>query len=261
MKSQGSKLIEHANKQHLAAHTKINTVIEEIYGSGFVKDAQGNEHQHDTSSVTFQGGALLYNVIREKKPARTLEVGMAYGLSSLFICQALADNGGGQHTAIDPYQAQSYKSIGLLNIERANLKNILRFYEAPSAEILPQLVSQKECFDFAFIDGSHLFDNAFVDFFFIDKLIQEGGHIAIDDIWMPSVRKVAAFILKNKPYRLVCPPGALTTPFGLRMARLGRRILQNPVGRDWRLKFVPENVALFQKIGKDNSTWDFYRDF
>ena len=69
-------------------------------------------------------------------------------------------------------------------------------------EALPQLCSQKEEFEFAFIDGSHLFDFTFVDFFFIDKLLAVGGHVAFDDLWMPAVRKVVSFVLKNKPYQL-----------------------------------------------------------
>ncbi|MEM8502679.1 MAG: class I SAM-dependent methyltransferase [Cyanobacteria bacterium P01_D01_bin.1] len=211
--------------------------------------------------MTFQAGSLLYALVREMQPARTIEIGMAYGLSSLFICQALSDNGDGRHTAIDPFQERSYQSIGVLNLERAGLKDIFRFYESPSEEVLPQLVSQKETFDLAFIDGSHLFDNAFIDFFFIDKMVPEGGYIAIDDIWMPAVRKVVSFINKNKPYDLVRPPYSPDTSFTLRGARLGRRVLQNPFGRDWSLKAIPENIALLQKTGQDKRVWDFHKEF
>lgn len=256
-----SSIIDRVNKHHLAIYPKINPLIQEIYSSGSVQDENGALHPHDCSSVTFQAGALLYDLIREAKPVRTMEVGMAYGLSSLFICQALADNGGGHHTSIDPYQQRAYKSIGLLNIERSNFKDMLRFFETFSHDILPQLVSQRECFDFAFIDGSHLFDYAFVDFFYIDKMIKEGGYIVIDDIWMPSVRKVASFILKNKPYVLMRPSFSLKTPIALQVARLGRRIAQNPLGRDWTLKLIPESVAVFKKVGLDERTGDFHREF
>lgn len=261
MNSKASEFIERTNRNHLAGHEDVNKVIKEIYSSGLVEDAQGATYPHNSSSITFQAGALLYSFIRELQPTRTIEIGMAYGLSSLFICQALLDNGRGNHTAIDPFQEKAYKSIGLLNIERANLKEIFRFYEAPSEEVLPQLISQNEIFDFAFIDGSHLFDNAFVDFFFIDKMIQAGGYVAVDDIWMPSVRRVVSFIVKNKPYALVRPPYSPDTPLTLRAARLGRRILQNPFGRDWSLKLVPENIALLRKTGQDKRAWDFHKEF
>jgi len=237
----------------------VNDIIEQTYRSGYVQDAQGNTHEHGPSSITFDAGALLYHFIRAVKPVKTLEIGMAYGMSTLFICQAHRDNGLGHHTAIDPFQEKTFKSIGLLNVERANLKDILRFYHAPSDEVLPQLCANNEHFDFAFIDGSHLFDYALVDFFYIDKLLNIGGHVAFDDLWMPGVRKVASFVLKNKPYKLVRLPSTRST--WNRILRTGRRILQNPLGRDWALKFVPENLAVFKKTDNDNRDWKSHRAF
>ena len=186
---------------------------------------------------------------------------MAYGISTLFICQAHRDNGAGYHIAIDPFEEERWRSIGLLNIERANLKDLLRFYPAKSEEVLPQFCTQNQRFDFIFIDGSHLFDFALVDFFYADRLLNIGGHVAIDDLWIPGVRKVASFVLQNKPYKLVRPPSKRTTPMWRRVVRTGRRIVQNPLGRDWSLKFVPENVALFKKEAADSRGLQFHRPF
>jgi hypothetical protein len=138
---------------------------------------------------------------------------------------------------------------------------VLRFYQAPSDEVLPQLCAQHERFDFAFIDGNHLFDYALVDFFFVDKLLNMGGHIAFDDLWIPAVRKVASFVLKNTAYKLVRPSAKHTTPKWMRVLRAGRRIVQNPFGRDWALKFVPQNVALVQKVTAERSDWRHHRAF
>ncbi len=242
--------------QHL-----MNDIIEQIFRSGYVEDAQGKIDECSASSVTFEAGALLYDFVRAVKPEKTLEIGMGYGISTLFMCQAHRDNGAGCHTAIDPFEEKAFKSIGLLNVERANLKDILRFYHAPSDEVLQQLYAQNERFDFAFIDGNHRFDYALVDFFYIDKLLNIGGQVAFDDLWMPGVRKVASFVLKNKPYKLVCPPSTRSMPVWRRMLRTGRRILQNPLGRDWALKFVPQNVALFKKMANDSRGWKFHRAF
>ncbi len=238
----------------------MNEIIEQIYTSGYVEDAQGNTYKL-ASSVTFEAGVLLYDFVRAVKPEKTLEIGMAYGISTLFICQAHRDNGAGYHIAIDPFEEERFKSIGLLNIERANLKDVLRFYQAPSEEVLPQFCTQNERVDFAFIDGSHRFDFALVDFFYVDKLLNIGGHVAFDDLWIPGVRKVASFVLKNKPYKLVRLPSKHTTPTWRRVLTTGRRIVQNPLGRDWALKFVPQNVALFKKEAADSRRWQFDRAF
>ena len=137
---------------------RMNEIIEQIYSSGVVEDADHNQYPHDTSSVFYASGTILYHLIRDHKLTKTLEVGFAYGLSTLFICQALADNGQGAHIAIDPYQDRKFRSIGLLNIERAGLSNYLQFYPQPSFQVLAELNAREASLDFAFIDGSHLFD-------------------------------------------------------------------------------------------------------
>jgi len=239
----------------------LNEIIERIFRSGCVEDAQGNVHNHTSASITYETGVLLYDFIRTFKPEKTLEIGLAYGISTLFICQAHRDNGAGSHTAIDPFQEDSFKSIGLLNLERANLKDLFRFHQAPSDEVLPQFFRQKKSFDFAFIDGNHLFDFALVDFFYVDKLLSIGGKLAFDDLWMPGVRRVASFVLKNKPYKLVYAPSKYPTPIWKRVLRTGRRVLQDPLGRDWVLKFLPHNVAFFKKVAADSRDWNFHRSF
>jgi predicted O-methyltransferase YrrM len=239
----------------------MNPLIEKIYRTGFVEDAQGNTCPVLPRGIPFESGVVLYDLIRTLKPVKTLETGMAYGMSTLFICQAHQDNGTGCHTAIDPFEESTYKSIGLLNIERAGLKDRLRFYPHSADEVLPQLFLEKERLDFAFIDGRHLFDWVLLEFFYIDKMLEVGGHIVIDDLWMPGVRKAVSFILKNTPYGLVRPAAKHHVPGWKRVLRLGRRIIQNPLGLDWKLKFIPENIAILRKVAGDERKWNYHRAF
>lgn len=239
----------------------MNEVITQLCRAGYLKDSQDRDLEHDASSVSFEAGALLYEFVRKVLPKKTIETGMAYGVSTMCICQAHRDNGMGSHTAIDPLQENVFQSSGLRNIERANLRDLLRFYPMAADEVLPQLCSQNEEFDFAFIDGCHLFDFTLVDFFFIDKLLATGGYVAFDDLWMPAVRKVVSFVLKNKPYKLLPFPSQIPTPGWTRVLRSGRRILQNPLDLDWGLKFIPQNVVLLKKIGSDERPWEFHRYF
>jgi len=196
---------------------------------------------------------VLYDFVRIVKPAKTLETGMAHGKSTLSICEAHRANGAGSHIAIDPLQETKFGSNGLANIERAGLKDILRFYQAPADEVLPRLCADGEEIDFAFIDGNHRFQYVLVDFFYIDKMLKVGGHVAFDDLWLPAVRKVVSFVVKNIPYKLVPPVSNPNTPLRARVLRAGRRIVQNPLERDWVLKLVPQNVAILQKTGDDRA--------
>jgi len=240
----------------------MNALLEHIYRTGYVEDAEGNLVDPSLASVSYERGMLLCELVQREKFENTLEIGMAYGLSTLFICQAHHDKGTGRHTAIDPNQDTVFRSVGLLNIKRAGLDNILRFFQAPSYEVLPQLCIAGEHFDFAFVDGMHLFDYVLIDFFYIDKLLTVGGYIVLDDLWMPAVQKVATFALRNRAYKLVDSPVHKNIPLWKRAARIGRRFLHNPFERgDARVRLIAENVCILEKIADDDRQWNFYRVF
>lgn len=238
----------------------MNEVIEQIFRSNRVEDAQGKMHA-PVSAVTFETGALLYDFVRRVRPERTLEVGMAYGISTLFICQALRDNGMGAHTAIDPLEKSDFRSVGLLNLDRAKLKPLVQLHEAPSHRVLPELCLQNDRFEFAFIDGRHLFDFVLVDFFYIDRLLPVNGHVAFDDLWMPAIRKAVSFVLRNKPYRLIHMPSRYPPPRWRRALRMARRFGQRPAEKGWALKFVPSNVVFLKKLAQDDRPWNYHKPF
>lgn len=238
----------------------MNSLLKNTYNTRYVEDSEENFINPFPVSIPYDTGMLLNEMIRKYNLERTLEVGMAYGLSTLFICQAHHDKGVGSHTAIDPHQTSNFKSIGLLNIKRAGLGERLRFFEACSYEVLPQLLAKKEQFDFAFIDGAHQFDYVLVDFFYVDKLLQTGGYIAFDDLWFPSIRKVLYFVLKNRAYELVKIDTKAS--FLRRMGRITRRFLQNPLERDFNgIKLIPANICLLRKISGDNRYSQFHHSF
>lgn len=55
-------------------------------------------------SVTLEDAEFLYALVRLAKPERVLELGSGYGVSGLFIAEALADNGplGGRLLTVEP---------------------------------------------------------------------------------------------------------------------------------------------------------------
>jgi predicted O-methyltransferase YrrM len=238
----------------------MNSVLKHIYEIGRVEDSEGNLIDPFPAATPLKIGMFLGETIQKYQLKNTLEIGMAYGLSSLFICQAHHDTGSGYHTAIDPTQSTMWKSIGLLNIKRAGLENKLRFLEDRSERILPQLYLQGEKIDFAFIDGNHLFDYTLVEFFYLDRILTLGGYIVFDDLWMPSVRKVVSFVLRNRSYELI--PIKIEKNVTTQIGRIAKRFLQNPLElNDLKLKLLPNNVCLLKKISEDKRKWNFHHYF
>jgi len=241
----------------------MNQLLTKIYETQAVEDAEGNQINPFPTATAWNIGTLFQELIKNHNLNSTLEIGMAYGLSTMFICQAHQDKGSGSHIAIDPFQSTMWKSIGLLNIKKAGLSDKLRFLEAFSYEALPQLLAERQQIDFAFIDGSHHFDYTLVDFFYVDKLLEIGGYVVFDDIWMPGIRKVLYFVLRNRMYELVDVQPK--TSWEKRLLRFTKRFLQNPLERDYKgIKYLPDNICILKKIADENPEnrpWDFHRSF
>ena len=73
--------------------------------------------------------ALIQRVIADVCPTTTLEVGMAYGVSTLTMCEAIANLPHiATHIAIDPHQGTKWRGIGLHNVRAAGLAGKLRAY-------------------------------------------------------------------------------------------------------------------------------------
>ncbi|MDB6039248.1 MAG: fabF, partial [Verrucomicrobiales bacterium] len=171
-----------------------------LYAHGEVVLASGLKRELFPWTISAEAGAILYEMILREKPERTLEIGMAYGLSSLFICQAHHDKGGGDHVAIDPCQREEFLAIGLHNIEKAGLSRYLRFIEQPDYVALPLILAEGKPYQFVFIDGLHMFDYTILDFFYCDRLLTEDGILFFDDCLAPGVAKVVEYVRSNRRY-------------------------------------------------------------
>ena len=95
-----------------------NPIIEEMFRDGHVNLEDGTKKALDVY-VPREEGDHLYSIVRHLQPELTIEVGMANGSSSLFIAQALKDNGHGSHIAIDPFQSSDWAGAGMAALRRA----------------------------------------------------------------------------------------------------------------------------------------------
>lgn len=191
----------------------------------------GVTHALDPATrVSREQGELLAALHERLRPTVSIEVGMAYGYSTLFIADAMHEHGYGRHFAIDPFQRGHWHGIALAALERLDFGHRVRHVNDYSLPALVRMHEQGVRADYVFIDGMHTFDGAFVDFVCADRLLNVGGIIVLDDMWMPSIRKVAAFIAANlEHYQVVDTPVA--------------------------------NVFCVMKKAEDRRAWDHFVDF
>ena len=182
----------------------MNSVLKEILSTGYTSTASGEKTTITPHSISEIEGTFLRELVLKYKLKSSLEIGLAYGVSTLFICDALCQgHRNARHTVIDPNQTTEWKGIGIHNLQKAGFRNMVELLEMPSHKAMPKLLEQKRRFDFALIDGCHTFDYAPVDFFYIDKLLEVGGIVVFDDADFPSIRKVCRYICKNFPYSVI----------------------------------------------------------
>jgi hypothetical protein len=93
-------------------------------------------------------GLALLEWVRREHAQQTFETGLAFGISTLFICEGLLANGpGGCHVAADPYQftrlhRTTYLGVGLQILEEAGVRDLVEFYAEESQIVLPRLLSE-----------------------------------------------------------------------------------------------------------------------
>lgn len=130
------------------------------------------------------------------KPERTLEIGLAAGGSALAFAASHRDLGQAptkQHIAIDPYQ-RVWHHLGKTLIEREGLEPFTRVIEECSCFALPDLVRSNEKVQLAYIDGSHAFHEAMLDFYYVRHLLDMGGVVLFDDCATPDIRRLIRHI-------------------------------------------------------------------
>ncbi|MBF2000268.1 MAG: class I SAM-dependent methyltransferase [Synechococcales cyanobacterium M58_A2018_015] len=142
----------------------------------------------------------LRSLMLEFKPQRTLEIGLAFGASCLTLAASHRDlnhQADRQHVAIDPYQSTVWDDTGRLALQKAGLLEYVDIRENPSCVVLAELLAKKRNFDLIYIDGSHLFEDVFVDFYYSGRLLAPNGLMLFDDSADPHIRKVLEFIDSN----------------------------------------------------------------
>jgi predicted O-methyltransferase YrrM len=194
-----------------AALWQVRHVIGRLVGEGTaIARSDGAVHSLFPVSVTAAEGEALREWVTRERAAHTIEIGLGYGVSALFICEGLLQNGEAtaRHVVVDPYQATRFANCGLQSLDDAGLAELVEYHAAESQTVLPRLLSDGRTFDLAFVDGNHRFDGVFLDLVYLGRLVHAGGIVFVDDYQLPAVARAASFCLTNLGWALEDVSGA-----------------------------------------------------
>lgn len=246
-----------------------NPIIAEIYRTRVVRDASGMEYELKSEIDPLAGDDLYRLISSDNSIVKTLEVGCAYGLSSLHICEALRNRPCASHTIIDPSQMDAWHGVGVAQLDRAGIE-FFNLISEPSELALPSLLrSQPESFDFIFIDGWHTFDHTMLDLFYANRLVRVGGYIAIDDCNWRSVSAAVSYYINYPAYESVRTP-ARAKPLIRRLATVVVTLLPPAIAQMVlpasiydriyrRVRF--QSLVILKKVAEDTRTWTWFKSF
>jgi predicted O-methyltransferase YrrM len=164
-----------------------------------VARSDGSVHSLFPVAVSAAEGEALLEWVRREQARRTIEIGLGYGVSALFVCEGLLANGdpGARHVVLDPHQASRFADCGLQFLDEAGVAELVEFHPESSEIVLPRFLSEARSFDLAFVDGNHRFDGVFLDLVYLGRLVAPSGIVFVDDYELPSVARAVSFCTTN----------------------------------------------------------------
>jgi predicted O-methyltransferase YrrM len=244
----------------------MNPILEKIFETK--KFTNSRNETIDIHSETPRGQCeFLQTLIRENSVTDTLEIGFAYGMSTLAIVEEIAKRNG-HHIVIDKFQFEHWGGNGLDLVKQAGYDQSITFIEKYCYAVLPELMQSGRKIDLAYIDSTKQFDWLLVDFFYIDKLLKVGGIIVFDDVAFPSIRKLLRFISRFPGYKVYAqfPASRPSSTFKKMAGWLkilpgsGKFLRSEVLTTDHSLGLNTNCIAL-QKTDEDRRSWDWHIDF
>jgi predicted O-methyltransferase YrrM len=250
----------------------MNRILKEIFESNQVVDENGKVHLLH-SHTSKEQCEFLQDLIREIAPSSCIEIGLAYGISTLAMLERLAENGKPfTYTVIDPFQKEHWNNIGLTNIAKMGFLDRVRFFHKFSDQVLPELYNGNNKIQFAYIDSTKVFDILMVDLYYLTKMLNKGGLIVFDDCGFPGIKLLIRFLTKHpsfKVYKGFCPD---IESYKMRILRrlinrlvrmipFRKRVLGSYNFESDKMLGVNFHCIAFKKIQDDERGWNWFVPF
>ncbi len=150
----------------------------------------------------------IWRVIRHSRPRAVIETGVAHGVTSRFILEALERNGSGSLWSIDlpPFNPETRKEVGVA-VDEDRLRSRWNYIAGTSRRRLPRLVDKLQTVDIFIHDSMHTERNVTFELETAWARLAPGGIMLIDDIdanpafkiFVDAHPQVTAFVCTAEP--------------------------------------------------------------
>ena len=243
-------------------------LVARIVSQGFVETA-GGERLRLHSGTSIAQCEFVAGLVGEIKPVKSVEIGLAFGISTLYICEQLIRQEHREHIVCDPFQHDHvWQGAGLANLAIAGYGDIVRFVEESGDRVVARMALADERIQFCYIDADKRFDSNLVYFWWLDKVLDVGGVLVWDDCDWPSLRRLARLVASHPNYSVCAVHGSPRADWKQRAwhwAALVHRV--GNVGRiaadarHDRSLGIDHHCIAFRKISDRAIDWDWYPEF
>jgi len=245
--------------------------LKEIFQLGTIEINDRGERTKLNSHTSEGQGIFLQELYSFIKPQKSLEVGFAFGISTLFILEKCRELNAEEksHIVIEP---MSWGEAAIYNIRKEGLEKYIDIRNDFSDVVLPRLFLNKERIQFAYVDTTKVFDIVLQDFYFIDKLLDVGGVIVFDDANTGGINVVMRFINSLPHYEIMekykksdvsnlYKAGEWLFRMALSLVPLKRKYMRFYNLKTRRQLDLDYQCIAFRKIAKDTRPWNWDKAF
>ena len=104
------------DSKRASAADRVRSIIARLSAEGSIlAEADGSKHDVRTVSISAGEGEVLTRWVLREKATQTIEIGLAYGVSALCICEGLIRSGNpsARHVVLDPFQSGRFANCPL----------------------------------------------------------------------------------------------------------------------------------------------------
>lgn len=197
--------IQHANVANTLRSPEIRTVLDRLFVAAAHDDQTPRWPRRDLSwetataqeradalesaylPISVQCGNLLYLLVRAKRPDTVIEFGTSYGISTIHLAAAVADNGAGR--VISTELSETKVLAARANLEEAHLMDRVTILLGDARTTLNDIAGPV---DFVLLDGWK--DLCLPVLRSLESRLSLGALIVADDINLPSLNGYLEYV-------------------------------------------------------------------
>lgn len=160
----------------------VLTMVEKRHVTYAGEDGSAIDMVLGDDDITLREAELLFYLVCQIKPILTLETGLGKGMAAaVMIAAHMRNELNGGHVPFQKKHENTKQNAGVALLNALPLKGF-QIMDHESALVLPQMYLQQlnDGLTFAYLNNATEFDVLMMEYFFVNRLLNEGGIMAID---------------------------------------------------------------------------------